>query len=103
MKSRKFIDYRSLCNYLKKHLPLDYPMSIRRVPTNSNTHADCDLRGKKFYIRINKDLSEDAAISILLHECAHCLSWFKKEEDHGKSFGISYSKIYSYYLDWVDT
>ena len=103
-RKRNFSHYRNLCNYLKKTLPIEQPISIRRLPTSSDTNGDCCFDGKKFYIRISNQLSEDAAIFATLHECSHCLSWFKYEDDdHGKGFGIAYSKVYNHFLNWVAT
>lgn len=101
MRRRKYENYRELCNFLKRHLPLEHPVYIRRLPVPQDRNGDCFFDGKKFHIRISNELSEDAAIHATLHECSHCLSWFKKEDDHGKSFGLAYSKVYQYFLNWV--
>ena len=101
MRRRKFASYHRLCKYLKNELPVDYPISIRRTPTAHDIYGDCWFDGKKFHIRINNQLSEDAAKTTVLHELSHVISWFKKDEDHGKSFGLAYAKVYNYFLGWT--
>ncbi len=65
--------------------------------------GDCTLNRKKgsFLVRIEKSLSETAAIETLLHEVAHCLAWDKDyDEDHGPSWGKAYSVVYRKFLEW---
>ena len=99
--------YRKLVLVLKKKCPPAYPVTVRRVKMTSQRDGDCALRDAKFYVRINKDLSETSAIETLLHEWAHArcwshlhdsLSWDEFEErSHDASWGVAYSEVYRVY------
>ena len=98
--------YKKLVSVLKKKCPAAFPVSVRRVKI-SNLDGDCSLGKKKFFIRINKDISEASAIDTLLHEWAHArawnhlhdsLDWYEFEErSHDASWGVAYSEVYRVY------
>lgn len=106
MKQKSFKHYRKLVCILKKNCPLAYPVSVKRVPIN-NLDGDCSLDSKKFFIRINKQMPESAAMDTLLHEWAHArawnhlhdkLSWEEFEKmSHDASWGVAYSEVYRIY------
>ena len=56
-----FESYRKLVTLLKQKCPLAFPISVKRIKL-SKIDGDCCLHKKKFYIRINKDISEELAI-----------------------------------------
>lgn len=98
--------YKKLVSVLKKKCPLAYPVSVRRVAL-TNLDGDCTLGKKKFFIRINKEISEESAIDTLLHEWAHARAWnhlhdslnwdeFEKRS-HDASWGVAYSEVYIIY------
>lgn len=104
----KYADYKDVVRILKKHCPLAYDISVRRVATGRCLDGDCIKYKKKFFIRINRDLSEDSAIDTLLHEWAHARAWNHlldnldsqdKFDDfaHDGSWGVAYSEIYRLY------
>lgn len=91
-------------NKLRKDIPPPLPTQVRRIKIKDeeDTIGFCEKRGKKFYIKIDKRLSEQMAIMILLHEWAHALSWpycGSKEEDHGPEWGIAYAKVWRAYME----
>lgn len=98
--------YRKLISVLKKKCALAYPVSVRRVAL-TNLDGDCSLGKKKFFIRINKDISEESAIDTLLHEWAHARAWNHlhdsldwhefEERSHDASWGVAYSEVYKVY------
>jgi len=98
--------YRKLVSVLKKKCVLAYPVSVRRVAL-TDLDGDCTLGNKKFFIRINKDISEESAIDTLLHEWAHArawnhlhdsLDWYEFEKrSHDASWGVAYSEVYRIY------
>jgi hypothetical protein len=80
---------------------------VRRTSVSKNIFGECILissRGRKeFLIKIDRNLDEETAVFVLLHETAHCDSWNKEKNDHGLEFGKAYSKIYRYYLkNWIE-
>jgi Zn-dependent peptidase ImmA (M78 family) len=94
--------YRKVVNILKKHFS-EYKLTVRRLPLPDTLFGDCKLINKKkkeFLIRINKDLDEDQAIFIFLHEISHCEAWFHPGDDHGLAWGKAYSKVYRAYLKY---
>jgi len=100
----KFRRFRSLATFLKKNLPVEYPVNVRRLPTASTVYGDCDFDGERFMIRINRKTNEDCAIDTLIHEAAHSISFFSTNGDtHGRNFGIAYARAYKLYLDWLET
>lgn len=104
----KYADYKDVVRILRKHCPLAYQISVRRVAMGKCLDGDCVKYRKKFFIRINKDLSEDTAIDTLLHEWAHARAWNHlldnldsqdKFDDfsHDASWGVAYSEVYRLY------
>jgi len=96
--------YHEVVNHIKKSLPLNYPISVRRVKTSETINGDCylDEDKQKFLIRINKKLSQSEAVFTFLHEMGHAISWHKTDEDHGKTFGIGYAAVYRIYEKILD-
>lgn len=101
-----YSDYKRLVSILKKRCPAAFPVSVRRVKI-SGLDGDCALGHKRFYIRINKDISESSAIETLLHEWAHARAWNHlhdsmsahefEEKTHDASWGVAYSEVYRVY------
>lgn len=101
-----FRSYRRLVSVLKKKCHLAFPVSVRRVKLDG-LDGDCTLGKKKFYIRINRDVSEASAIETLLHEFAHARAWNHlhdaldwaefEERSHDASWGVAYSEVYRIY------
>lgn len=76
--------------------------------------GECILYNKRYYIYINKELDEQAALDTLIHEISHLIDttfWEKyrgaeseekkikylEDYSHGPSFGLAYSKVYRTY------
>lgn len=98
--------YRQLVCILKKKCPAAFPVSVRRVRL-VDLDGDCSLGKKRFFIRINREISESSAIDTLLHEWAHAIAWnhlhdsldwqeFEKRS-HDASWGVAYSEVYRVY------
>lgn len=95
-------DYRHFVKILKSKYP-EFNVSIRRVKLPNTLYGDCSLiskskKNRKFLIRINNKLTEDVAISFLIHEFAHVLAWDHPGDWHGPYWGKCYSTIYRIYL-----
>jgi len=86
---------------MRKHLPILYPIHVRRVRMPKGDDGDCEFKKDKFRIRIEKTLPENYAIDVLLHELAHALDWDSGEhsdDEHGPTWGEAYSAIYRHFL-----
>lgn len=69
MKQRKenmFGSFQDAVRFLREDLPLPLPFIVKRCIMKNA--GDCEKLNGKFIIRINKNLSNDAAILILFHE-----------------------------------
>ena len=103
--------FSSVVRYLKKNMPLAFPVSARRMyglPTD--TMADVDIvekdKEKRFVIRISRKLGNDISILMLLHEWAHALCWHPESKfsppDHGAEWGVAYSRVYYCFERYLD-
>jgi hypothetical protein len=103
--------YKKLVSVLKKKCPVAYPISVRRTKMGKGLCGDCFLDKKKFYIRINRDITEDCAIDTLIHEWSHARAWthlhdslnwveFEKRA-HDASWGVAYSEVYRIYEQYL--
>jgi hypothetical protein len=98
--------YKSIIKILREKLPPAYPVYVRRVKLNG-LDGDCMLHNKKFTIRINREMSEGAAIDCLIHEWAHARAWNHLHDSldhhefelrsHDASWGVAYSEVYRTY------
>lgn len=84
--------------FLKKHAGCSQPVEVRRVKLD-DLDGKCYFKDDHFVIRINKNLSCEHAIDVLLHEYAHTISWKKEPDDHGPLWGVAYSNIYRLFLE----
>ncbi len=90
----KFQYYRKVVSTVVKECKVGKPVIVHRVKVPLDTEGDCDLKKGKFYIRIGNKLTQPEAINCFLHEAAHCSAWGKDKDDHGRNWGIAYSKVY---------
>lgn len=99
--------FQALIRTLRKYIPPAYPVSVRRIALK-NTEGLCWKQGKKFYINIDKQLSESRAMDVLVHEWAHALAWNSRLDTaqsdvefnklaHDASWGVAYSQVYAVY------
>jgi len=95
---------------LRIYLPPRRPVVVLTGRQLSGKQGDCGVVGRKFQIRVSRELPMSQAIDVLLHEWAHALSWdacvgkvansrsiSAHEFDrlaHGPKWGIAYSKVY---------
>jgi hypothetical protein len=112
---KNFKNYRQLVGVLRKHLPLPYPVQIRRVKMKGYDGI-CAKNEEQFFIKIDAKLSEKMAIETLLHEYAHALAWNHRHDkwddaellrkQHDATWGVAYSEVYHvyevYYLEDVN-
>jgi len=87
---------------LRKTLPLEHPVSVRRTKLSKGHDGECIFKNGKFIIKIQKNLPEFYSIDILIHEISHCLSWEKEKDWHGALWGKAYSLAYRKFLEWLE-
>lgn len=98
--------YKSILSILRKNCVADLPVKVRRMKIPADRFGDCDKKDDHYMIRISKDLKEQHAIFILLHEWSHVLCWNKCianghdkiDDDHCDHWGKAYGKVYRIYL-----
>ena len=86
--------------WLRREFSLSRPVSIRSRPL-VNWHAHCCLHRNRFEIRISSKDSYSVRVNNLLHEWAHCMTWFgasREEEPHSDEWGLAYAKLYRAHL-----
>jgi len=96
-----------------------YPVAIRWTKMPDDEWGDAGLKdykvGRRFIIRLNKDLlkpdanSRDLAMFIFCHELAHCLAYGSTEAaeesrtrvhgDHGAVWSVEYGALYESLFD----
>lgn len=84
-------------NALRRKCQPDHPVYVRQTKVNKDTLGECSFNedSKRFNIRIDKKLSVQHKLGILIHEWAHTLTWFTdRVDDHSSAWGIAYAKCY---------
>lgn len=86
--------FRHLCRYFESMAKdaLGVDLSVRRSKLPYRLDGRCCYTNGRFEIRICRDLDENTAIMVLIHEVAHVWSW--EYEDHGDEWGLAYAMIY---------
>lgn len=81
--------------WLRREFPAQYKVRVRSVKMESYD-GDTSWEIAYFHIRINRNKPLSTKLDTLLHEWAHCLTWFgaDQEEDHSDEWGLWYAKIY---------
>lgn len=86
--------------WLRREFPAQHKVYVR-------TKKMKDLWGtasfeKFFLIEIHPDRSLSVKLVMLLHEYAHCLTWFgaDQKEDHSDEWGLWYAKLYRAFGEW---
>ena len=91
--------YRQVVRMLKEKCPADMPVIVRRMKVPKDRYGDCSKKEDCYVIRICREISEQQAIDILIHEWAHAISWDKcSSENHCNQWGKAYSRVYRIFL-----
>ena len=87
--------------WLRRNFSTQFPTYVQSRPLKKD-QGETEFPGVLFYIKINRKQSFLARIDTLIHEWAHCLTWFGAEtdEDHSSEWGITYAKIYRTFVEW---
>lgn len=85
--------------FFKKNNLAEKPIIVRRVKLSPSLDGQCDLKENKFIIKINRNLSENYSIDVVIHEIAHAVAWEKDADVHGTNWGKAYSKVYRLFLE----
>lgn len=95
---------RQVARFLRLHHPAAYPVELRRAAL-PGAFGDSSLRtdagGRRYFrIRLARDLDEDTATLILMHEWAHVKVWRSskqesiREYDHDAEWGVAHAHIW---------
>lgn len=90
--------FHQVATFFKDSKVVIEPISVRRVILKSGLDGLCEKRDDRFLIKVNRELSENYSVDVLLHEIAHAISWDKDADIHGPSWGRAYSKVYRMFL-----
>lgn len=60
---------------LREFCPTAYPVIVRTSSTPANVEGLTKRNENRFVIHLDRNLTEDSAINVLIHEWAHCVSW----------------------------
>jgi len=108
-----FQRFRDVVADLRRLCPPAFPVVVRTSELPPDLDGLAKRRWNRFVIHLDKNLGQDAALSVLLHEWAHCRSWSlmldKAADDtaagrmspeefelvsHNGSFGVAYSELW---------
>jgi len=82
-----------LFRYLKKNLPIKMPVYYRIRPLKKY-HGITYNNEDHYLIIIDKNQNFYQKIETVLHEMAHTLQRVNEKEEHGKSWGEAYGRVY---------
>jgi len=92
--------YRAM-KFLKSVSLSKYPIKVRRTEIKENASGFCIKKDGYFLILIDKNLSEEHSIDILLHEIAHADSW-AEGYNHGLDWAIAFRRLYNLWEAFLD-
>ena len=96
---REFSNFYKIVRFFKKNISFEKSIVVRRKKIRKHYDGLCTIKNDKFHIYIDKNLSENYAIDVFLHEIAHALSWNQELDEHGDSWGKAYSIVYRKFLE----
>jgi hypothetical protein len=93
--------WRKTIAWLKRNFPAQRPVYVKSKSIKK-FHGLTDLITGYFLIEISRKQSYELRVDALLHEWAHCLTWFSAEEtaEHSAEWGIDYAKIIRTFEEW---
>lgn len=89
--------------WLRRNFPAQKPIRIHSKPLKKVCgYTEYDTVWKFFHIKIHRKQSFELRIDTLIHEWAHCLTWFGAEEtvEHSAEWGIAYAKVIRTFEEW---
>ena len=92
---------RLMRSFRERFTPL-FPVIVRRMKLDGEW-GDTGISVRKgkphLLVRIEKSLSPEAQMLVLVHELAHCIQWRPNEEyresDHDAEWGVAYARLWS--------
>lgn len=91
--------YRRVATFFKNSNLAERPLVIRRIKLKASLDGQCEIKDGVFLIKINRNLSENYSIDVVIHEVAHAVAWDKDCDVHGPNWGRAYSKVYRLFLE----
>lgn len=103
---------RRVSRILREEVETLHPVRVRTVAPNPtlkklNALGYCYLANENkpkdkryFVIVIPRSTSPDDVVELLIHEWAHCMTWFEDHKgDHGPAWAKAYGQLYQLVLD----
>ena len=116
LKRPDFRHFQDVVAGLREFCPTAFPVIVRTSHVPENVEGLTKRRHNRFVIHLDRNLSEQSAVSVLLHEWAHCMSWSLKHDraadefnsgrlpwvdferaSHDAGFGVAYSQAWATY------
>jgi len=91
--------YRRVAKFYQNSNLAEKPIVIRRVRLKASLDGQCEIKNDVFLVKINRILSENYSIDVMIHEVAHAVAWDKDVDVHGPNWGRAYSKVYRLFLE----
>lgn len=85
------------CQWIRKTFPQEHFVKIRSVIASNNA-GTTNFTNNVFHIYIAKNQCIDLKVDALMHEWAHCLTWFVNDDEHGARWGVIKAAIYQEHL-----
>jgi hypothetical protein len=85
---------------LKKLIITTKPVKVRRVHL-IGFDGICEEKTDYFLIKIDKNLTEQHSIDVLLHEVAHVEAW-DDDQTHGNAWALSYGRLYRLWEQYIE-
>lgn len=91
--------------WLRQEFPAQHKVCVRSKEMRDREYifdGYIILPDKLFLIFINRKRNLSTKLNTLLHEWAHCLTWFGADlvEEHSDEWGLSYAKLYRAFEKW---
>lgn len=89
--------------WLRRNFSAQRPILVRSIILKKeHGYTEYDTMWKFFRIKIHRKQSFELRIDTLIHEWAHCLTWFGAEEttEHSAEWGLAYARIYRTFEEW---
>jgi len=116
LKRPDFRHFQEVVAGLRELCPTAFSVIVRTSEVPEHVDGLTKRRQNRFVICLDRNLSEQAAVGVLIHEWAHCMSWSLKHDraadefnsglltwadferaTHDASFGVAYSQAWAAY------
>ncbi len=88
--------------WLRREFPAQRRVVVRSVCVAEDCYGYVSLHREGFFVYVGKLLPGFIRLDTIIHEWAHVLAWFGRdqEECHSDEWGLAYAKIYRAWIAW---